>query len=97
MNYLQDNSEAMVTSDSNCYNEMIKLESVQPDGTGKDGSYSPGQTLFYVEMFLSTTVSTMITNIDKDGDDFMDFLTKVGGFIVAIYCIIYPFGKYISL
>jgi len=48
-------------------------------------------------MFLSPTVSTLIKNTDRDGDDFMDFLTKVGGFIFAIYCIIYPLGKYISL
>jgi hypothetical protein len=26
----------------------------------------------------------------------MDFLTKTGGFIVAIYVLIYPIGKYIS-
>tara|TARA_B110000285_G_C15025331_1_gene563863 strand:- start:765 stop:1019 length:255 start_codon:yes stop_codon:yes gene_type:complete len=76
---------------------MIKLESVKADGTGQDGAYGFGYTIVEMEMYLSPMVSTMIRNIDKDGDDFMDFLTKVGGFFVAIYCIIYPFGKYISL
>jgi len=95
MSYLKD-GESDGSSDTNCYNQMIKLESVKPAGTGKDGSFSSGYTFVSFDMFLSPMVSTLIKNIDKDGDDFMDFLTKTGGFIVAIYCIIYPLGKYIS-
>lgn len=95
MSYLQSNSKVKI-QESNCFNEMIKLESARPAGTGKDGAFSTGYTFVSFEMALSPMVSTLIKNMDQEGDDFMDFLTKVGGFIVAIYCIIYPVGKYIS-
>jgi hypothetical protein len=95
MSYLKD-GESCGSSERNCYNEMIRLESVRPAGTGKDGAFSSGYTLVSFEMLLSPMVSTLIKNMDQEGDDLMDFLTKVGGFIVAIYCIICPLGKYIS-
>jgi hypothetical protein len=75
---------------------MIKLESIKQAGTEKDGAKSSVHTLVSFEMILAPTVSTLIKNIDQEGDDFMDFLTKLGGFIVAIYCFIFPFAKYIS-
>jgi hypothetical protein len=95
MSYLQDgNSE--FSSDESCYYQMIKLESLKTAGSGIDGSFSSGYTFVSFDMFLSPMVATLIKNMDQDGDDFTDFLTKTGGFIVAIYVLIYPIGKYIS-
>ena len=47
-------------------------------------------------MHLDPVKSTLILNNELAGDDFIDFLTKIGGFIVAIWCILMPIANYIS-
>lgn len=76
------------TEKKTCNSHMLRYSHTKPGLDGVSSDQSSAFTIVNLDMFLSPTISTMILNKNKSGEDLFDMLMKIGGMFAFCFLVL---------
>lgn len=76
-----------------CSSRKLQYDRYEKGIGGTDSKAGGSYTLLNMNIYLSPTVSTMILNKNKSGEDLFDSLTRIGGLFAFFFLVLRPFAN----